>query len=353
MKMDGAWLLKNKKLVVLLLFLALFIILTGFVALYFEEPYISDVVNYHEDGLLDYQICLTENEFISENCINGNRSFVTSMIDSMTMKLNYNISSSNVLQYRYTYNVTANVRAVPKEEGQTLVYDETYVLLEKSEKTSSGNLSIDEEIPVDFNAYNQMITEFKKNYVLALDSILEITATIHVEGWSNDVADSITKNYTMTLSMPLSESTTKVTLKNNQIEDTDTLLKYDESGIYSYKNIILSILTIIDVVLVSVLGISLFRSIPKEKSYQRIVKEILKNYDQALVKTLSPPDLTGYRTIEVETFEDILDARDNLQKPILFYENKSKTGCEFVIINDQVAYRFCLGNKRGITDHAS
>lgn len=350
--MTQHWFFKQKRIVGLAGIFILLGILTAVLFVYFQTPAIKDSVSYNESGTLDYQICLKDNDFIRENCLNGDRSFVTALINTMTVNLDYYISSSQNLQYRYTYDVVAHVRSTPKEDDQNAVYDETYPITQNEGTINSGILSLDLEIPIDYNAYNTMLTEFKKNYVLALDSTLSIAVTLHVEGWSDTMRETLTKDYTMTLSMPLSESTTKVTLTDANIADEGTLVAYQENGIYAWRTLILSGLLIMDVILGIALIVLIYQTRPREKDYRKIVKRILKNYDQAIVKTLSLPNLRNYRVIDVETFEDMLDARDNLQKPILFYEDKEQDCDVFVIINDQEAYCYRIGAKEGMSSRA-
>ena len=71
----------------------------------------------------------------------------------------------------------------------------------------------------------------------------------------------------------------------------------------------------------------------------------MKEYDRAIVKTRTMPDIDDLKVIEVESFEELIDARENLEKPILFIDiNPGQKSC-FLIINDRDAYKFILKEK--------
>ncbi len=57
----------------------------------------------------------------------------------------------------------------------------------------------------------------------------------------------------------------------------------------------------------------------KNTKYDKFVNNILKEYDRLIVETNTDIDLKKYNIIEIKKFTELLDVRDNLKCPILYY----------------------------------
>ena len=68
----------------------------------------------------------------------------------------------------------------------------------------------------------------------------------------------------------------------------------------------------------------------------------MKEYDRIIVTLSKMPNLDEYKIIEVDSFEELLDAKQNLDKPILHIEiHKNQKSC-FLILSGNEAYRYIL-----------
>ena len=77
--------------------------------------------------------------------------------------------------------------------------------------------------------------------------------------------------------------------------------------------------------------------------YTSKVKEILIKYDDIIVEANGLPSLKNYYVIKVKNFSEMLDAYNNIGKPINHYQEKNKS--TFTIINDKVIYVYVLKDK--------
>lgn len=326
----------------LVIYTILFIIcLITTVVFTFKPPVkkVVDSMTYNSQGELTYSVCLKENEFISQSCFSENRSFVTSLIDVVNLKLNYNLNSSNMADYKYKYSVKALVSANEKGDTSKIVYSEEETLLEEMlEENDINNITLAKDIAVDYQKYNNLITNFKKDYVLALDSKVTITATISVIGKRSSIDEEIVENKSSSITIPLGEQTATVSDNNADIRGSGTIIKYSDERVYGARSFILDASYKFDILFAILIIISIIKYLPTQKEYTKVVSKIIKNYDQAIVKVSKEPSITGLKVIEVSSFNEILDARDNLEKPILFYQNLQKSFCKFVIIAGTEAY---------------
>ena len=60
--------------------------------------------------------------------------------------------------------------------------------------------------------------------------------------------------------------------------------------------------------------------------------KILKNYDSIIANIKNLPDISSYKTIEVDKFEELLDVYNEVRMPINYYQEKTGKESIFIII---------------------
>src|SRR5574344_162453 len=168
------------KIALLITILILLVFLTIFFSISLEENINIKTTPYQDNGSLTPSICLKNNDFLEATCTQDNKSYVTSLINNINISLNDTLTSSNILSTdTYQYKIEAEVIANEKGDSSKVVYDNTTILDSGNYSTQNDTgYSISKTVKIDFQDYNKTITDFKKNYVLALDSNLIIKATI-------------------------------------------------------------------------------------------------------------------------------------------------------------------------------
>ena len=80
--------------------------------------------------------------------------------------------------------------------------------------------------------------------------------------------------------------------------------------------------------------------------YDNYVRKILKEYDRLIVETNSPLKTKGLHVIEIESFTELLDARDNLNLPILYLNTIPHREGLFYIINNSDVYILTIDEEK-------
>src|SRR5574344_1741804 len=253
---------------------------------------IESTITYNENVSITPSICLTNNQFLTSECSTEAKSYVTSLINNINLLFNYNISSSDFANYTYSYKIVAHTVANEKGDSDKIVYETNDTL--------------------DSGTYNNTIAEFKRNYVLALDSKVEILATVSAVAKYDD-RDSVELNKTLVLSIPLTDQTVNIDRPLSNYTHSDTDVHYIDSSNYHNLGVALSILMETDFIVTVLVVLLLVHLIPKENAYKKRINKILKEYDRAIVKVKHSPSLTGLNIITIESFEELLDAKDNLK----------------------------------------
>lgn len=299
---------------------------------------------YSETSNLDYKVCLKENEYFSEQCLDKNLQYVANIIDYIDAEFKYVLNSSNLFNYKYKYYITAKVVATEKGNNSKVLYSNEDIILPEKEitVTSSNNLIIEEKIRIDYDKYNEIIKAFKRDYTLSLDSNLIVTLYVSFNGKYDDINEEIINNKNSSITIPLSEQTLDIEMNYDNINDSQVV---ESSFKNSSENLLLYIICAIFSILDIIFIIKLMRLLNKvtvtKTIYEKTIDKIMKEYNQIIVETKNIPNLENTRVIEVKNFEELLDAREMIGKPILYIKiNNQKSW--FMISNGDEIYKYVL-----------
>lgn len=299
-------------------------------------------VGYSENGNADYKVYLKENDYYDTKFLNSGMQYVANIISSINSKFNYEIHADENMDFNYKYKITGELIISDPIDASKILHNKTYKLLEeKKVSTTSNNFVINEDIDIDYDYYNDYVNSYKVDYGLSVNSKLVITMDINVDGKYKEKEEKLKKDHKLQISIPLSEQTLNIKILSDKINESGNLSTPIKASI---KNEVLFILAIITV-LISTLGIGLavylFLQNRKKNIYNITVNKILKEYDRIIVNgnvELNENDIPN--KIYPETFQEMVDASQTLNSPILYYEVIKDEKCFFVIIKDDTMYKY-------------
>lgn len=297
----------------------------------------SQYVSYNEESDINYQVYYKDNDFFDNKYLESDKQYIASLIDSIKTKFNYEISLEDVdVEYKYTYRIEANV-IVRDKDTKNLFYDKTEVLLDEvEENTSLKEVSINEELTIDYDLYNDKIKRFVSVYDLDnAESFLNVNMYVNVIGSCEEFVDNQEQEKVITLSVPLSEDTIAIDFVDNTVNSTNNVLQcnsdYSNNFIFIVTGVVLGLLDLSLIILVIRYEI---KTRTAETIYEKELKKILNNYGSSIQVLGNEFVVDGYQVLKIESFNDILEISDKLRKPILMKENKEKTGAYFIIPSD-------------------
>lgn len=324
------------------------IVLTAINALSFRGGVQLETINsiyYNEKSNLDYQVYLKENNYFEEKFLGKDRQYIASLIDYINADFNYELNASSPFNYKYKYWVTATLSAKEKIDNSKPVFEKEFTLLEPKdfEFKDSSDFTINESIKIDYTYFNDIMNSFKKDYGLSVDGNLIVRLHVDMNGNAKNIKQGINSNQVMELTIPLSEQTININMDYKDINNYEVVEEVSNTEII---NKVLFAICIISLILDIVVVIEYVRFLEKIKktssAYSKKLNRILKEYDRAIVKTKKLPDTDELKLIEVESFEELLDARENLEKPILYTEIHPGQKCCFMILNQKEVFKFIL-----------
>lgn len=341
---------KNKIFTYICCIFLMIIISLTFLLIYFENDK-DYLVNYQEDSNIDYKVYLKENDFFDTKYLDKNNNYIASLIDYIKADFSYKISMEQEnIEYRYLYRIESDVSV--KEVGSNKpLYTDKQILLEVANQyaNSSNNVFINESLDIDYNKYNNLIKKFISIYGLNdINSTLTISMYIDVVG-SCDEFNEDTKNETIiSLSIPLTTETMEIDIKNNLVEERDSVLICNDEISLNILYLFISIVVgLISIFLIYKLILYIIKTRTAETIYDIELKKILNYYHSYIQKVNNNFDLKkdngleidnefiykGCQFFKLDAFTDMLEIRDSINAPILMSTNKENTATYFIILD--------------------
>ena len=322
-------------IVVFLIFIVLGTILLN-KSLNFES---EKIVKYSEKSNLDYKVYLVENEFYDEPYLDKDMLYVANLIDKILIDFDYNFESDDKENIDFDYKIIAKL-SINNQTGTKSYFEKSYVLLDskKINMVNSTGQTIKEQISLDYPYYNRLANSFKNQFGVESDSKLTVYMLINKKNGENSNF-TLDSSSMMNIVIPLSERSVDIKLDYKEIDETSNIIKKETMTIKDYLPLIISVVFIIIALIMMVKAMRNINLLRKKKSaYDKYINKILKEYDRLIAESSSLLSFDGKEIININKFTELLDIHDNLQLPIMYYEEKEHELSYFYISHDNVIY---------------
>ena len=307
----------------------------------------KEKINYKQEADVSYNVKLKKNEHFDKD-VTEDMDYVALLIDKLKFNFDYGFSVDKNYDFDYTYYVIADVNVYNTEDGH-VIYNKRFNIVDPVTKQSlkRDNIKINDSFKINYSTYNALVNEFKSSYNVFAES--EIVLKINVQINSTDKA--ITQPVHLERS-----SIVKIPLSKQLIDISPDVASMNESGgvdIMSTDNNVNTITSLVAYstgfltflfILLSVIRIIIINS--RKTLYQKKRDKILKEYDRVISNTKDDVDIKRDAIItEISSFEELLDMRDNLNLPILYYEHIKDEESYFVVKNYKDVYLYILSER--------
>lgn len=293
-------------------------------------------VNYNDKNIIDYKVYVKENDFYETDYLNKGMIYVSGLIDKINIDFNYLFDIDEKMDMNFKYRILANL-VIANSDNNAKYFEKDYVLLDDKEvkMTDDDNYNISEEINIDYDYYNKLAVDYKSSYGLDTKSYLKVYMQIEKNSLKENI--NINDSTESSITIPLSERSVQIKFDANDVIKSNQVIANKEL-IFRQDNFIIEvILFIISVIFISK-TIKLSTLLIKKKSdYDIYLNKILKEYDRLIVETTTGIDFKNNHIIKITKFTELLDVRDNLKLPIMYYN----------IVNHQKSY-FYIKNKNDV-----
>lgn len=309
-----------------------------------------------EKSTIDYSVCVKENDYYEEKCLDKGMQYIANLIDYVDVKLNYELLAEEKVNYEYKYRIEAVVNVFAKNDPSNVIFTDTNTLVEEKTKTIKDKqlLNLNEEVKIEYNKYNERVRNFKRVYGVNADSNilikLYVTPVIKYDSFGRDINK---KEAVMQLSIPLTENQINIKAATNDINKVETF-EHKVTSLLDYVYLIGSIITgILTLVMTFFLLLEFTKKSRNRSPYQKAIDKILREYDYIISEsdTIIDPEETEYSYTDMKNFKDLKEMAINTDKQIIYSELKELKKPHrtwFYIINedDKRIYRYCVEDKK-------
>ncbi len=328
----------------------LFLLLGLFLLTRRDSSFEQVVINYEEaSNPIDYKVYLKENNFFETNYLGEGITYISSLIDYIDIDFNYKINFDESLTGNYNYKVTATILA-NKANDDGKYWSKEYKLEEKENSFKETTyVSTNQNIKLDYQQYNDLLSSFKKEYGLAIDGILHVEMSIDLDAYIDDDSiimcenecNHLKKNNVLKIDIPLTQNSVDISINTNESSTSNGKVVYDKKVSESISYVIIRCLGLASLFISLITLMYMIKQIIRKRrmisNYHKEIKKILSTYDSIIVNSDNIRNLSKYNVIKVNSFEELLDAHSEVRMPINYVEVKRNYSL-FALINNDVAW---------------
>lgn len=329
--------------VTLMTITCLLLLIGGIVSFIYATNHVAaEKVNYSEKGNVDYLVYLNENDFYEDDSLLPGMSYIASIIKNITINYNYTFKIDKEINANFYYDIVGTLVISDASEENVFFTKDYSLLKDQTEKVAQGNrVDISKSVTIDYASYNKLAQSFKETY--GVDTVSSLTVSLKLNKLSENTYQDFNKEKVISLKIPLTEKAVNIQMKPVELTTNSQIIKEEDFKINNYPLFILSIIIfILLLILITKIIQYLLLLIPKKNKFQKKVNKILKTYDRLIANVKTLPNFNDYDIYKIDSFSELVDIRDNLKLPIMYYNVKENEKCYFYIESNNKLYLLTL-----------
>ena len=304
-------------------------------------------LSYSETGNVDYKVYLKSNSDYNAPYLERGRKYIASLIDHIDVDYSYKFKGDQKMNYTCKYYILASAMVKDNSEEEKLIYEKKSYLLENQTKEflDCEEFNLNESIHLDYEYYNKIIEEFNSKYNLTGNkNILKLTLVVSMYGSSKAFPTPIEDKSDIELNVPLTDKTVAVDLDYKEIDQHGEKVEVSKNKLLNITFVVIGIGLLAGALVIIIALLKEYKKFKQNQSYYEKTKNsILRDYSKVISKVDQVKNIQD--CLEVESFDDLLNVRDCLEKPILFVEQSKDEISWFIVMDENVAYRYILKNQ--------
>ena len=331
---------RHKRKASLVLYIILFIISLSLCLFFASKTIIRKKaipIDYSQGGDIAYKVYLNKNNFYTEEYLEMNKSYVASLIKYIDIDFNYNFNINAKTTMDFEYKIIGEL-AIDNSRSGGRYLEKEYVLLDSKVRklVQDKAINIKENIKIDYAYYNQLANSFKSTYGVDINSYLNVYLEVTPKTDSS-LNYNINEKNKILLTIPLSEKAIEINFNASSHNVNKQIIPSSEVE-FTLLYLILEVIFFIPtcILLVKIIN-KIMDVLDVYTPYDRYIKKILREYDRLIVESDSSLKTKGFNIIEVNRFTELLDARDNLNLPIVYLNTiPHKEGVFYISSNTDI-----------------
>ncbi len=300
----------------------------------------NSYVDYNEDGKASTKVYLNNNEFYVPNngyesgYLETDHAYVAALVQNIETEFKYalKLDADKDVEYKYSYTIDAIVNVIDHDSKAPLYAPVVELVTPvKDAVSTTKELCITEKVAVNYATYNNIAKSFVGEYGISDASAnLVLRMNVSVLGKCETLAADKNNSYTMDVTIPLLRQTLKISSASSVPAGTQRVLACDSEMKAVYFKLAIGLGGLF-VLMLLVIIIYALATRDKHIDYARKVQRILSTYKSYIQRVRNPLEFKGYRILQVNSIEELLEIGDKLQIPVLMYENEDRTRAQFFV----------------------
>lgn len=290
-----------------------------------------DEVTYSENGSVNYKVFLNDKKYYNKEYLEEGMQYISSIIDYIDLNYTYKIDFDKEDDFVLNKKVVANVKIVDSDNNEKIIYEKSEVIKEDNDKTKKINFA--DNVKIDYGKYNKLTNEFKTNYGISANCKLYVDYIISYSNTSGTIKKAPVD---IKITIPLSEQMINIS-KDPSINNNSSII------IKSTGNIGMFILAVLFIILTFISLINFVKKfknrVNNESKYDRFIKKILRDNDPYITIAKEYSLDKSKNVIKIDSFKELLDVRNNIEKPIVYVKLDDNNSVFSIIENDVYEYR--------------
>ncbi len=306
-----------------------------------------DIFSYHEKGNLNYKVYYSAAEGFTEGYQPTNMTYVSNLIDHITLNFNYSLFAFEKLNTEYSYEIVSEL-IVYNANNESGVIKENKEVLVKSDimNIEDEGYNISEEIEVDYNYYNEQANILKNKHGLQITSDLVVSMNVVSDSKYSNVSNSLKIDNDLSIKIPLSEKLLDFSLEGESVDNSSYVTDYTgvRDNVLYYLGVTCAIFAFIHVIILILYSHKIFYN---KDIYESTIKKYLREYDRLIVSSKQPDlnESSFENKIRVMSIEELIDAHDSTNSPIIYYEVIPGEKSYFIIIDNNTLYKLTISRE--------
>ena len=145
------------------------------------------------------------------------------------------------------------------------------------------------------------------------------------------------------LTIPLSHREINIGLKETTVDTKNHVISKAKLAIENEMFIYCDLVILIIILILIIRLIKKIHLIINNKNkYDIFVNKLLRSYDRIIVNVKTAPSFNDYNVIKLDSFQELIDVRDNVKEPIQYYIITEHQKCEFFCTNHDDLYLYVV-----------
>ena len=291
-------------------------------------------ISYTENSDIEYSVCDKGINGVV-NCLSSDIDYSSGAIHSIKTNFNYDIAFDKKLDREFSYRIVAFTKIRDINDTNKILYrNEEELFNKKFYVDENGLITFSTNVDVNFEKYNYNVLSYMKQYNLNVKADLNVILYIGEGEDSREVAS---------IQLPLGENTFKIQKNNSNNVLGEIRIKGSLLDSSNYFYLIISIVSLCIIFILIYRIIRLFLMVRNNRNkYQVHLASLLREYDRLIVVARDGYESNVEKDIVlVASFDDLLNVRNSLEKPIIF-SKINDVKCEFLVEDDKKLYKYIL-----------